>query len=82
MVDTRRRERKLEEQRHELKHALNEAQHSIRNLTGRVNGADKRIAELQLIVEKGEGDKVETESKLTSVANILNQVCTATSYSR
>ena len=82
MEDTRRRERKLEEQRHDFERALNEARHNIRNLSVRVNGADKRVAELQHIIEQMETDKVETESKLKSVANILNQVRTATSYSR
>ena len=69
--DVRARERRLEEQRHNLELTLASSQAEINELTVRLTGCEGRLSEMHGLVERLEGGKKDLEVKLANVSAIL-----------
>ena len=72
--DIRGREKRLEDQRHDLEQQLNFAQQQIKDLTMQINGKDGRLGELYTTIAKLEGNKADLETKINNVASLLHHV--------
>lgn len=81
LEEVRVREKKLEDQRHNLEICLNNAQQEIKDLHVRLTGQDGRTGELFATMARLEGAKQDLETKIASVASLLRQV-RSTSNSR
>ena len=73
MEEMRARERKLEEQRHNLELSLSSAQQEIKSLKINLNGSDGRINEMHSTILRLETAKKEVEAKLSTVCGLLQQ---------
>lgn len=73
MDEMRARERKLEDQRHNLELSLSDAQQEIKALKVSLNGSEGRIGEMHSTIVRLETAKKDVESKLASVCGLLQQ---------
>jgi hypothetical protein len=73
MDEMRGRERKLEDQRHNLELSLSAAQQEMKSLKINLNGSDGRINEMHSTMLRLETAKKEVESKLLTVCGLLQQ---------
>ena len=71
LEDVRARERRLEEQRHNLQLTLASSQAEVNDLTVKLTGCEGRLSEMRSLVEKLEGGKRDLEVKLANVSAIL-----------
>ena len=69
--DVRARERRLEEQRHNLELTLASSQTDVNELTVQLTGCEGRLSEMRGLVERLEGGKKDLEVKLANVSAIL-----------
>ena len=69
--DIRVREKRLEEQRHNLQLNLASSQADVNDLTVKLTGCEGRLSEMRSLVEKLEGGKRDLEVKLGNVSAIL-----------
>lgn len=67
----RARERRLEEQRHNLELTLASSQAEVNELTVRLTGCEGRLSEMHGLVERLEGGRKDLEVKLANVSAIL-----------
>ena len=72
--EIRGREKRLEDQRHDLEQQLNFAQQQIKDLNMQINGKDGRLGELYTTIAKLEGNKADLETKINNVASLLHHV--------
>ena len=72
--DIRSREKRLEDQRHDLEQQLSFAQQQIKDMNVQLNGKDGRLGELFNTIAKLEGAKKDLESKINHVASLLHHV--------
>ena len=80
MDEMRARERKLEDQRHNLELSLSDAQQEIKALKVNLNGSEGRIGEMHATIVRLETSKKDVESKLASVCGLLQQFRCRSTY--
>ena len=69
--DLRLRERKLEQQRHDLELALTASKREVQDMNVRMRGYEGRVVEMKAVVAALEAAKKDLEGKLTSVYSVF-----------
>jgi rootletin len=82
LEEMRGRERKLEDQRHNLEICLSNANKDVKDLNIKLTGQDGRMGELYTTIVRLESSKKEVESRLSSVATLIHHVRSSSSNSR
>ena len=72
--DIRGREKRLEDQRHELEQQLSLSQQQVKDLNLQVQGKDGQLGELFTTIARLEASKKELQAKINNVATLLHHV--------
>jgi chromosome segregation ATPase len=79
--DIRAREKKLEDQRHNLELCLSNSQQEVKDLKFQLTGQDGKMGEFFATIARLEAAKSDLESKILNVASLLHHVRSSTSTS-
>ena len=80
--EIRTRERKLEDQRHNLEICLSHAQQESKDLQVRLTGQEGRMSELFTTMARVEGSKKDLEAKISNVASLIHHVRSSSAHAR
>ncbi len=80
--EMRAREKRLEDQRHNLEICLNNSNQQVKELNIKLNGYEGRMTELSTCITTLEGTKRALSTKLSGIATLLRHIRTSRSNSR